>query len=185
MEFPGPALHKQKPSQPEPPERKKDSLRPVSFKPGKAGFTLKLGDGKKTPASEQLRVTQVVTEGQAYWRGVKVGWVIKKVNEEGIEKDSRTLTFSATIKKMLIDCAKSGKGYTITFVLPEKDARHRARRSVSIPLGSRVKKELQEESEAAAAAAENFTFDQEENKEPEKAADEAQDYATNAADSGA
>jgi len=172
----GPPLTKTKPSSgPDPPERAKDSLRLVSFDPGKAGFALKLGDGKKTPASEQLRVTKISHEGQAYWRGVKRDWVIKEVNGDGIEKDSRTLTFSGTIKKRLKEAANCGKKYTVTFILPPEDAKHRARRSVSIPLGSRVKKVLQEES-AAAAAMDNFTFaakDEEENKETEGAPEEA------------
>jgi len=125
----GPPLTKTKPSSgPDPPERAKDSLRLVSFDPGKAGFALKLGDGKKTPASEQLRVTKISHEGQAYWRGVKRDWVIKEVNGDGIEKDSRTLTFSGTIKKRLKEAANCGKKYTVTFILPPEDAKHRARR---------------------------------------------------------
>lgn len=161
----GPPLSKKKPNnQPDPPERAKDALRLVGFDPGKAGFALKLGKGKKTPASEQLRVTKISHEGQAYWRGVKEGWVIKMVNGEGIEKDHRSLTFSATVTKKLKEAAASGKKYSVLFILPEADARHRARRSVSIPTGSRMKKELQMES-AAVEAQENFTFDQEENKE--------------------
>merc|ERR1739838_158650 len=133
--------------------RPQDSLRIVAFEPGKAGFVLKLGKGKKTPAKEQLKVIQIRHEGQAYWKGVKVGWVIKRVklgeDWQGIDKDSRTLTFSATITELLKAAATSGNKYRVEFVLPEKDAKHRARRSLSIPTGSRMKKMLAEEFEEA------------------------------------
>lgn len=143
-----------------------DKLRRIGFDPGKAGFALKLGTGKTTPASDQLCVTKITHEGQAYWRGVKKGWVIKLVNGNGIEKDSRTLTFSATITKMLKERAQSGKKYNVTFILPAKDARARARRSMT-GMGSRMRKTLQEES-AALEAADNFTFEDEQ-KEPVEA----------------
>merc|ERR1719411_449985 len=130
-------LTKQK--QPEPTNRESDKLRLVNFDKGKAGFAL-----------DSLTVTKVKTESQAYWKGVKPGWVILKVNGEGIHPDIRTLKKGDTVAKMLKAAIK--EKYSVTFVLPEADAKHRARRSMSIPTGTRVKKEMQKMMEEVAKA---------------------------------
>merc|ERR1719192_2933340 len=90
------------------------TTRNVVFKQGKCGFHLQLGEdktGKLSEANEQLKVTHVKEESQAYWAGVKPGWIIRTIDGEGVNKDSRTLTFTGTVKKML--------GDSIQFLVPE------------------------------------------------------------------
>merc|ERR1719192_2171777 len=71
-------------------------------------------------ANEQLKVCHVSAESQAYWAGVKVGWVVRKINGDGILKDEKTLTFTSSVKSMLGEASKN-ETYTIEFLLPEKD----------------------------------------------------------------
>merc|ERR550532_360096 len=98
------------------------TTRNVVFKQGKCGFHLQLGNektGKASEASEQLKVTHVKSEGQAYWAGVKPGWIIRTIDGQGIDKDSRTLTYTSSVKKLLGAAVKNDK-YSVTFLIPDE-----------------------------------------------------------------
>merc|ERR1719336_1904946 len=93
--------------------------RNVKFKAGKAGFSMRLGDGVMETADKQLEVIKVTDQGQAFWKGVKPGWILNTINGEGVDKDRYTNTFSQTAKTKLIAAAKSGKAYSMVFKVPK------------------------------------------------------------------